>query len=165
MPPHSRTPTEKIVARITRERKRILFSKIPGSFGNGVLLGSMLHNIGWPQQPRSLLHQCGQSIDVQLFLKLRTNVYYRLVTNVKLLGNAIVVCPQLTKLARPVLGTSNLQETVTVAARPLIGVASTRPICLIPAAKAGQRRVPTPDETSPTRTDIGVSGHQRGARP
>ena len=91
MPPHSRTTLpKKIVARITRERKRILFPKIPGSLGNGVLLGSMLHNIGWPQQPHSPLHQCGQSIDVQLFLKLRTDLYYRLVTDVKLLGDAIV---------------------------------------------------------------------------
>ena len=105
---HALPHPKKLLARITRERKRILFPKNPeflargqwilfpsdsGSFGNGTMVSIatlMLQTIGRSEQPQCLLRQCRQSIDVQLFLKLRTDVYYRLVTDVKLLGDAIV---------------------------------------------------------------------------
>ena len=45
------------------------------------LFRSTLQNIGGRQQLYRLLHQCGQIIDAQLFLKLPTDVHNRLVTD------------------------------------------------------------------------------------
>jgi hypothetical protein len=81
-PPHSRTsPDYKNCCTIfARAKVDIVLETTREVLANGSLLQPTIQNVGGRQQLHRPLYQCGQSVDVELFLKLHADVHHRLVT-------------------------------------------------------------------------------------
>ena len=78
---HAPAPTAKLLHGLRASKSGYCSPTTRDVLANGSLLQPTLRNIGGREQLHRPLHQCGQSVDVELFLKLHADVHHRLVTD------------------------------------------------------------------------------------